>query len=82
MDINIIYFLLNLNFVSALFLLRDDDFTERLPSEIKEAFVDDNDLCFEKMKKLKEMLQEHFPVCYMMALSVFTSLVSPRIILS
>ncbi|XP_074616453.1 TPR repeat-containing protein DDB_G0287407-like [Acropora palmata] len=46
---------------NALFLIRDDDFTERLPSEIKEAFVDDNDLCFEKMKKLKEMLQEHFP---------------------
>lgn len=46
---------------NAMFLIRDDDFTERLPSEIKEAFVDDNDLCFEKMKKLKEMLQEHFP---------------------
>lgn len=57
-----------------MFLIRDDDFTERLPSEIKEAFVDDNDLCFEKMKKLKEMLQEHFPVCYLMALSVFTCL--------
>ena len=61
-----------------MFLIRDDDFTERLPSEIKEAFVDDNDLCFEKMKKLKEMLQEHFPVCYLMALSVFL-LVSPPI---
>ena len=24
--------------------------------------MDDNSLCTEKMKKLKEMLQEHFPV--------------------
>ena len=51
-------------FILALFLIRDDEFTEALPpGEIKDAFVDDNDLCSEKLKKLKEMLQEHFPVC-------------------
>lgn len=46
---------------NALFLIRDDEFTEALPDEIKDAFVDDNTLCTEKMKKLKEMLKEHFP---------------------
>lgn len=50
-------------FILALFLIRDDEFTEALPGEIKDAFVDDNDLCSEKLKKLKEMLKEHFPVC-------------------
>lgn len=49
--------------IAALFLIRDDEFTETLPGEIKDAFVDDNTLCTEKMKKLKEMLKEHFPVC-------------------
>lgn len=46
---------------NALFLLRDSEFTDALPGEIKDAFVDDNSLCTEKMKKLKEMLKEHFP---------------------
>lgn len=46
---------------NALFLIRDDEFTEALPDQIKDAFVDDNKLCSEKMKKLKEMLQQHFP---------------------
>jgi len=46
-----------------LFLIRDDEFTEALPDEIKDAFVDESALCTEKMKKLKEMLEEHFPVC-------------------
>ena len=50
-------------FIAALFLIRDDEFTGTLPDEIKDAFVDDNSLCTEKMKKLKEMLKEHFPVC-------------------
>lgn len=45
-----------------MFLIRDDEFTDTLPDEIKDAFVDDNSLCTEKMKKLKEMLKEHFPV--------------------
>jgi len=55
--------ILNYFFISALFLIRDDEFTESLPGEIKDAFVDDNDFVSEKMKKLKEMLKEHFPVC-------------------
>ncbi|XP_073234620.1 TPR repeat-containing protein DDB_G0287407-like isoform X1 [Porites lutea] len=46
---------------NALFLIRDSEFTETLPEEIKDAFVDGNDLCTEKMKKLKEALKEHFP---------------------
>ncbi len=54
-------------FIAALFLIRDDEFTETLPGEIKDAFVDDNNLCPEKMKKLKEMLKEHFPVCIYMS---------------
>ena len=49
-----------------MFLIRDDEFTEALPDEIKDAFVDDNTLCTEKMKKLKEMLTEHFPVCMLL----------------
>jgi len=49
-----------------LFLIRDGEFTEALPDEIKDAFVDDNTLCTEKMKKLKEMLKEHFPVCILL----------------
>ena len=51
---------------SALFLIRDSEFTETLPEEIKDAFVDGNDICTEKMKKLKEALKEHFPVCICM----------------
>ena len=49
-----------------MFLIRDDEFTEALPDEIKDAFVDDNTLCTEKMKKLKEMLTEHFPLCMLL----------------
>ena len=51
---------------AALFLIRDEQFTGALPDEIKDAFVDDNTLCTEKMKKLKEMLKEHFPVCMLL----------------
>ena len=57
-------------FILALFLIRDDEFTEALPGEIKDAFVDDNDLCSEKLKKLKEMLKEHFPVCTLFLLQL------------
>ena len=38
-----------------------------LPEEIKEAFVDSDFLSAEKMKKLKEMLQEQFPVSFEVA---------------
>lgn len=56
------WLIINPDSISALFLIRDDEFTETLPNEIKDAFVDGNALCTEKMKKLKEMLKEHFPV--------------------
>ena len=35
---------------------------EAIPEEIKDAFVDSDPLALQKVKKLKEILHEQFPV--------------------
>ena len=42
--------------------MRDEDFTSKLPEEIKDAFIEESDLSKEKLAKLKENLREQFPV--------------------
>jgi hypothetical protein len=48
------------NFFPALFMIRDGKFCNDLPDEVKEAFVDTNQL--DKIKVLKDILKEKFPV--------------------
>ena len=37
---------------------------EAIPEEIKDAFVDSDPLALQKVKKLKEILHEQFPVSF------------------
>ena len=42
--------------------MRDSDFVEEFPETIKDAFVETTEFGIEKVKKLKEMLSDQFPV--------------------
>lgn len=44
---------------SALFMIRDEKFTRKLPDDIKEAFVENKT---GKVDKLKDILKQKFPV--------------------
>ncbi len=48
--------------VSALFLIRDDSFLQSVPEEHKQVFMDENPLAPEKIKVLKNMIDDRFPV--------------------
>jgi len=48
---------------SALFLLRDPSFIDDVPEEHRKDFVDSDRLAPYKLKILKQMIQDRFPVC-------------------
>ena len=48
---------------SALFMLRDPSFIDDVPEEHKKDFVDGDKLAPYKLKILKKMIQDRFPVC-------------------
>ena len=54
--------LTNKVFVSALFLLREENFLDEVPDEHKKVFVDENALAPAKLKVLKKMITSRFPV--------------------
>ena len=51
-----------IQFVSALFLIRDDSFLATVPEEYKTVFIDENPVAPEKLKVLKQMIEDRFPV--------------------
>ena len=48
---------------SALFMLRDPSFIDDVPDEHKKDFVDSDKIAPYKLKILKKMIQDRFPVC-------------------
>ena len=46
----------------ALFLIRDGDFATKLPENLKDAFVDEDEFAQRKLVKLKQVICEQFPV--------------------
>ena len=48
---------------SALFMLRDSSFIEDVPDEHRKDFVDSDSVAPYKLKILKKMIQDRFPVC-------------------
>ena len=48
--------------VSALFLLRDPSFLDEVPEEHKKDFIDSGKLAPYKLKILKKMIRDRFPV--------------------
>ena len=45
-------------------MLRKPDTLDELPEEVKQDFFDTQDVNVQKLKTLKEMIKEKFPVCY------------------
>ena len=48
---------------SALFLMRDPSFIDDVPEEHKKDFVDSAKIAPYKLKLLKKMIHDRFPVC-------------------
>ena len=57
-------------FVSALFLIRDDSFLATVPDEYKTVFIDENPVAPEKLKVLKQMIEDRFPVSILVIFKV------------
>ena len=47
----------------ALFLFRNDSFLHHLPPDVKKEFVDDESIVRAKLKILRKMIEDRFPVC-------------------
>ena len=49
--------------VAALFLWRNNSFLEKIPEKTRHIFVDEDPIAPTKLKLLREMIDERFPVC-------------------
>ena len=48
--------------IIAIFLIRDDSYIDTLPDEHRPVFVDENPMAPAKIKVLKGMIEDRFPV--------------------
>ena len=49
-------------FVVAIFLIRDESYLDTLPQEHRPVFQDENPVAPAKIKVLKQMIEDRFPV--------------------
>ena len=59
-----------IQFLSAVFLIRDDSFLATVPDEYKTVFIDENPVAPEKLKVLKQMIEDRFPVSVLVTFEV------------